>query len=334
MKIINKPYNPNKKSVDSQKGKIDKHKAWMIFGILSVIIVLGILAFSVYQGETLAGEASKFDPKGQIKAVPEKLKKTPPPDPKISLGCGDIKIFSLAGKDSAEAIAKRKQICQSAGCKYVPNADPSQDKCTGTMNKCPPIELWDYAIVSDNTARKGFCGSAISLGCKFYESDSNKDNYIGDFCSKSSKPCKPNGDLDLSGTIDIDDLSALQYVVQAKKTKGNTCGIPGKGTCNFPNAKMYVCKNGKAYSSLKVAADKPCEDTCPVGDLVTLGTELKPTIDDYDVFALQYVISAQSMNDCGFSGKGTCDFPNDGIFVCKSGKAYLKSIPADLNPCN
>lgn len=335
MKIISKPYTPNKKENSSPTGKIDKHKVWLIFGILSVILVLGILAFSVYQGETLVGEASKFDPsKGQIKAAPDTLKKTPPPDPKVSLGCGDIQVFSLTGKTSTEAVAKRKQICQSAGCNYVPNTDPAKDKCTGTLKTCPPIELWDYVSQTDNTARKDFCGFAASLKCAFYDGDNSyPDNYIGDFCSSNPKPCKPNGDLDSTGTIDDKDLQALGYVVQAVKSIGN-CGIPGRGTCNFPNAKIYVCKNGKAYSTPKLANVKSCEDTCQIGDLVTLSTELKPKIDDNDVFALQYVIMAQTMPNCGTSGLGTCDFPDDGIFVCKSGKAYLKSIDASFKPCN
>ncbi len=129
--------------------------------------------------------------------------------------------------------------------------------------------------------------------------------------------------METGNEININDVIALQYILLAQEM---SCGID---TCNFPSDGIFVCSNGPAYLQPQ---DGICTSECKVADLITIPDfgETGGEININDVIAVQYALLIQDRLDCGSKGQSTCNLIEDGISVCKSGKAYIYNPEEEL----
>lgn len=165
---------------------IDKHKLWLIIGIvLAVVLVLIIVLYSSFS-ETIAGRAAGLAT--SVGTVPGGVSSTAFPGGAYSIPvvtCMDIQAVPAIVKNKAGTLTLRQNICESAGCTYdtLGTTNITDDQCLGIRTACPRITLDTRTTAAANTGRRNVCESAT---CYFSEGPATGISYVGvdsDDCS-------------------------------------------------------------------------------------------------------------------------------------------------------
>ncbi len=200
---------------------IDKHKLWLIIGIVLVAILVLAIVFLSPARQTLFGKGIDFGSRQDINRVIDigDIPVTTDTTSDSATSCMDIQLLPASVRNinlKIKSTQLRQSVCESAGCNFHGAENPpviENDGCQGIRTGCPRVDLYLFRGSTYESGRRNLCES---VGCVFTSGgDTTAD---GDLCTASVlvEICDNNLDDDIDGMVDCADTDCAGQAADAR----------------------------------------------------------------------------------------------------------------------